>query len=387
MQIEKAITSAAVILDEERQRPTIRYTDIANDWVTRYNQMTREEIASWTKITSVVRRNLFSLREQYPRGVSQTPQAYSFTGANYDLLLALFSQVSPVERPKLIDYLLTRVESGKAHPVSAGPIHFPAMGSSVSELPLIAEFCIRSGNTDPLFESIARRPVASRAVAIMMMQLEETLALNFNLFSNEQLAAIPLSLAPLREISYRQAHKKTGPSGGPFIANPHYSQGNESTARRIVRSIDGIVKECEQARYWYLKGALLQQTVNLEIESDRVKVEDFLAKLGFDDQMVRALNAAENDYKLSTTLFDLKSSLGHLRSFLEHLHRETAKSIAGAAGETVIDRWGDATSYLRKKDVLTRQEEQFLCGAVHPYERRERSPSCGGSRTCATAAQ
>src|ERR1700733_12755966 len=112
MQIEKAITSAAVILDEERQRPTIRSTDIANDWVTRYNQMTREEIASWTKITSVVRRNLFSLREKYPRGVSKTPKAYSFTGANYDLLLALFSQVSPVERPKLIDYLLTRVESG-----------------------------------------------------------------------------------------------------------------------------------------------------------------------------------------------------------------------------------------------------------------------------------
>ena len=296
-------------------------------------------------------------REEYPRLVTETPHVYSFSGANYDLLLAVFGQVAPNDRPKLVDHLLKRVESAKTHAVAAAAYHFPAMGASVSELPLVAEFCIRTGNTAPLFESMAQRPVVSRAVAIMMMQLEETVALNFTLFSNEQLAVISPLLAPLREISQRQTYRQSGPPGGPYRPNLHYKPGNVDVARQIVRSIDGIDKECQQARFWYLKGALLQQTVNLEVESDKAKVENFLAKLGFNDQMAKALSAAENDYNQTVNPFDLKSSLGHLRSFLEHLHRETAKSIASTVGDTIVDRWGDTTIYLRQKNILTTQEE------------------------------
>jgi len=35
--------------------------------------------------------------------------------------------------------------------------------------------------------------------------------------------------------------------------------------------------ECQQARFWYLKG-MLQRTVNLEVESDKIKVQDFLGE-------------------------------------------------------------------------------------------------------------
>jgi hypothetical protein len=62
--------------------------------------------------------------------------------------------------------------------------------------------------------------------------------------------------------------------------------------------------------------------------------------------MIERLNAAEDDYRSTTNPFELKSCLGHIRSFLEHLHREAAKSIAAPAGDTFVDRWGDATSYL-----------------------------------------
>ena len=129
-------------------------------------------------------------------------------------------------------------------------------------------------------------------------------------------------------------------------------------SEQIVRSIDGIARECKQARYWYLKGAL-QRTVNLEIESDKAKLENFLVNLGFNEQMAKALNAAEKDYKSAADQFEFKSSLGHLRSFLEHLHRETAKSVASTARDSVIDKWGEATSYLHKKDFLTKHEENF----------------------------
>jgi len=45
---------------------------------------------------------------------------------------------------------------------------------------------------------------------------------------------------------------------------------------------------------------------------------------------------------------------------LENLHREACQSIAAAAGETVADRWGAATSYLRQKGFLSQQEEAFV---------------------------
>jgi hypothetical protein len=207
----------------------------------------------------------------------------------------------------------------------------------------------------------------------MMIQLEETLALNWDLFSDDQLKRVPWWLAPLRKTADRQTHKARGPKGGPMMANPHYITGHEGEANQIVRSIDGISKECEQARFWYLKGAL-QRTVNLEVESDKAKVEGFLSTLGFSNDMTNALNAAENDYRSTTSPFELKSCLGHMRSFLEHLHREAAKSVAAATGKTVVDRWGDATVFLRQQGYFTQQHEAFITAlytlisdtSVHP---------------------
>jgi hypothetical protein len=149
--------------------------------------------------------------------------------------------------------------------------------------------------------------------------------------------------------------------------------GREREADQIVKSIDGIAQECRQARFWYLKGRL-QRTVNIEVESDKSRIEGFLTKLGFNDDMIKTLNAAENDYRSTTNPFELKSCLGHIRSFLEHLHREAAKSIAAAAGDTVVDRWGDATAYLRQQGYFTKQHETFIASlytlisdtSVHP---------------------
>jgi hypothetical protein len=50
------------------------------------------------------------------------------------------------------------------------------------------------------------------------------------------------------------------------------------------------------SKFWYLKGAL-QQKPNFEIEDDKRKIEGFLAKLGFSNAMIGAMNAAETEYK------------------------------------------------------------------------------------------
>jgi len=374
VEIAEAKLAVDQILDEERERPTIGYKDIANDWIVRSKEMTPEEIKAWTKISLTPRMNLWALRRESPRSVTETPQVYMFSGTNADLLMSVYGSVNETERPQVVDHLLRRVASGGTG-TSAKPTdyQFPDFSGTVCELPLIAEFCFRTGNIESFFVATTKPTMPTYSLAIMMRQLEDTIALNWDWFSNEQLAEIPTWLATLRTIADRQTHSASGPTGGPLVKNPHYIMGRERQAEQIVKSIDDIVKECKQARYWYLKGRL-QRTINMEVESDKSRIEDFLTKLGFNDDMIKTLNAAENDYRSNTDSFELKSCLGHLRSFLEHLHREAANSIAAAAGDTVTDRWGDATNYLRRQRYFTKQHEAFIVSlytlisdtSVHP---------------------
>jgi hypothetical protein len=374
MEIAEARLAVDQILNEECQRPTIGYKDVANEWISRYKELTSEEIAAWNKITSVPRLNLWAQREESARPVTETPHIFQFSGTNFDLLMSIYSWVDANERTHLIEYILLRVQSGgtRAYPRPKN-YDFPSFAVSVCELPLVAEFCFRTGNTERFFAATGKPTMPTVSLVIMMMQIKETVALNWDLFSNEQLGSIPRWLATLRKIADRQTHEARGRPGGSMVRNPHYIRGYENEADQIVKSIDGIAKECEQARFWYLKGAL-QRTVNLEVESDKAKVEGFLKNLGFSDDMIKTLNAAENDYRSTTNPFELKSCLGHIRSFLEHLHREAAKSIAAAAGNTVTDRWGDATIYLRQQGCFTKQHEAFITSlytlisdaSVHP---------------------
>jgi hypothetical protein len=358
MEIVEATAAINQILNEERERPTISYEDVANEWVKRSNEMTPEEIATWSKITSVPRKNLWTRRKEHPRPVTETPQIYQFSGTNFDLLMSVYGRLTPVERPQLIEYILRRVQSGGTRTYPKPENYVPSFDGKVCELPLIAEFCIRTGSIEPFFAATAKPPMPTPALAIMMIQVEDTIALNWNWFSNEQLQEIPKWLDPLREIAHRQTYASVRQRSSAIVRhNPHYKAGYEPEGNQIVKSINGITKECQQARYWYLKG-MLQRTVNAEVESDKAKVEEFLTQLGFSADMIKTLNAAENDYK-SANPFELKSCLGHIRSFLEHLHREAAKSIAATAGDTVDDRWGAATSYLRQQGYLTNQQEGF----------------------------
>jgi hypothetical protein len=126
-----------------------------------------------------------------------------------------------------------------------------------------------------------------------------------------------------------------------------------------VAAIDGIMEECRKASYYYLKGNL-QELPNLEIEGDRLKVESYLVKLGFSPDMEQALNPTEVDYKSAASAFELRNCLGHLRNFLEHLHRQSARARAAAVGSRVGDRWGETTLYLREQGYFTKQHEAFV---------------------------
>jgi len=367
---------AVQILQEERVEPTLRYRYVSREWPNSpfyFNAVPPTE--KWTPAMAG-QYALEAERKLRPRRVCEDPRLYAFESTNFNLLSTVFSQLVESDRAAFVSRLLIAVRKPiPATPSKGGP-RFPYFDGKTSPLALVAEFCIRTDHLKDLLAATAEPQMPTASLAIMLKEMEEMIALNFDLFSDGELATIPSGLGQLREIAERQTWSSRRPRGRlpkPTEVNPQYVGGYAEVGREIVAAIDGITEECRKARYWYLKG-VLQQVPNLEIESDKLKVEGFLVKLGFTPDMVNALNAAESDYRSTASSFELKNCLSHLRSFLEHLHRQSAKSIASAAGDTVRDRWGDATLYLRQQEYFSTQHETFVTSlytllrdeSVHP---------------------
>lgn len=370
MDLKKALESASQLLNEELQRPTSRYSDNMRDMKELTGSPLLRMVAAASRLPG--RLNLIEMRKQTPRIVSETPELYSFGGANYELLVAVFNRLDQDDRNRFIHEVLALVECGGTTNWAGVNARFPNLNGNVSELPLIAEFCIRAGFTKQLFGRAAMIKAPKRAIALLMMQIEETISLNFNLFSDEELTEIPKWLAPLRTMAELQTFISRS-KDGKVVANPHYRRGWQEEAKQIVKSVDGIVAECAQARYFYLKGAL-QQTANFEVETDKLQVESFLKKLGFTQDLIQALDAAESNYRATSSAFELKSCVGLLRSVLESTHRDAAKSIAHSLRENPPQDWTTAVRFLVRMGLITPQQEKLVRGlyallsdeGVHP---------------------
>ena len=358
MELKEALEHAHVIIVEEEKRPTLGYFSRLQDWPERVK----------------AQNTLPALRKQRPRDVLRDPDLWELRSTNSDVILELFRQLSVEDREKFLGALLnaTRQRSIRVVPEVAGV--FLWWEGHTSALPLIAEVCVRNGYLDLLLKVLSHVEMPNAAIVLMMFQLEETISLNFNVFSQAQLKEMPAALKHLWEIADRQTwSSRGGTRSQPAETNKHFRQGFMAEGTDVAKAVVRFLKQCEQAHYWYVLGAL-QRKPNLEIESDKAKVESFLAKLGFDANMTGALNEAENNYKLDASAFELKNCLVHLRSFLEYLHRETAKTVAAVSGDTVKERWGDATDYLRKKGFFSKQHEDFVTSlytlisdeSVHP---------------------
>ncbi len=211
----------------------------------------------------------------------------------------------------------------------------------------------------------------TRALAIMMIHLEEIFALQWNLFSNDQFRGIYEWLKPLRDMADKQTHSSRG-TRVQMVENLDYNPGRQAETSQIVDSIDHIAGYCQRGRFFYLKGTL-QQNTNIEVENDKARVEEFLKKLGFSGDLMSALNEAEKDLRDSASPFELKNCLTHLRGFIEHLHLEAAEQIAKTTPGSAHD-WDTSTAFLRKRDYITAQQEKFARGiyslisdeGVHP---------------------
>ncbi|MGA3325807.1 MAG: hypothetical protein ABSF45_15145 [Terriglobia bacterium] len=362
MELAEAFQNAVYILEEELIRPTLSYGYVSDEWPREMiweESNLRKQGYSPAMAASV---GLPRMRQRRPREVLENPGLYVFKSVNFDLLVAILNQLPPENRSSFIRMMVKwMLEKAPTNNVAAHR-NFPWWNGKTSSLSLLAEFCIRNGYVQVLLDGTLGLTLPTHGVAIMLIEIEEMISLNFNLFSRAEVDNLPKALAHLRDVAERQTWMSRRTRGGTStVDNPHYREGFSGQGDEIVKAIDAITQQCKQARYFYLKD-VLQQNTNLEVESDKTKVIGFLDSLGFDPLLTTSLAKAENLYRASSDAFDLKSCLGHIRSFYERLHIDAGQAIAKSLAIPVVDQWDPTLTFLKNKAFLSPQQDKFARG-------------------------
>jgi hypothetical protein len=339
MDLRDAIQKAGQILDQERASPTISY-----------------ELAAPVPTTTAL--SLLSAlagplteRGKPFRAVQEHPERFQFNSLNFDLLSALLDQVPAQNKQEWLASLRSRISNARSfRHTSSEELGAGAWRRCSSELPLVAEFLVRRGDKQ-LFIRALSEAAPSPGLTLLLIQIEEIIALSFTLFADEEYAQLPQAIASVRK-TIAELEKRPRPTS-TIESNVIYHVRDE-----VPGFCDSVLEGCRKARYLYVKGSLLPG-MNLEVNQDKTTVRTFLEKLGFTQLLTQSLEEAERLYRTAATPFDLKNSMGHLRSFLEELHLQACALAHRKFGGSRPSKWGEAHQYLRDHDVLTTKEQQF----------------------------
>lgn len=367
MELKEATAKAGQILDEERACPTVSY-----EWNRKKLKECSDQLASALQLCEVLTgpQALQSIRSQRPRPVQEDPRQWTFKSANYDLLCALLGQVAQGSRSAFLKSVLLRLSSPACGPARQRRA-WPCWDNFVSELPLIAEFSVRNGATQEFLNALAKAS-PSPGHAVLLQHLEDMIALNFRAFSDAEYEQVGVHVQIFRGNAELQLGRhRHSPGTALDWAGVSVSLGGLLSGIRAA--VDGIREECRKARYFYLKGALLEG-LNLEINQDKGAVQGYLRTLGFTETLAGSLDEADRLYHLGGSAFTLKASMGHLRSFLENLHKDAFPVLHAKFGGVLPASWGAGLTYLRVNGVLSVPEEKFAGSlytiisdeAVHP---------------------
>jgi hypothetical protein len=359
MDLQDARKKADQILDEERHQPSTGYEFVAEPG--------NPNLGALALLFGP--QAMQNARSKRPRQVHEN-SFYKFKSTNFDLLSILLSQVDEKDRLSFFVHTWSRISNPKCCCRRTAYTASLSWDGIVSESPLIAEFSIRYGDRRAFFRYLAEAPILTPGLVLMLMQLEEILSYNFNVLSDDDIEVLPPNLFGLHRLADR---KRVDSKEAIWIddKNQDFVQVAK-IASEVVNVCEALAEQCRKARYFYLKGALLQET-NLEVNQDKATVESYLQNLGFNKALVESLSHAEEIYR-SPSPFALKSSMGHLRSFLENLHAEAAGRVAKKAKIPSPSGWGANILCLRQNGIMSVAEEQFLASlyrlisdqAVHP---------------------
>src|ERR1035438_2353809 len=130
----------------------------------------------------------------------------TFKSVNYNLLCALYAQINGDSRKQAFVMSVLRRLNTQAHARGKRTAH-PHWYGFVSELPLIAEFCVRNGATNAFFGALDRI-ATSPACIVLLMHLADMIRLNFTIFSDseyDQLRRCILDLRKNADLQYQQS--------------------------------------------------------------------------------------------------------------------------------------------------------------------------------------
>jgi hypothetical protein len=340
MDLRDAIQKAGQILDQERVSPTVGYESAITDSTT----------SGALAVLSALVGPLAKRGERF-RAVQEHPENFQFKSLNFDLLSALLDQVPAQNRQEWITSLRSRISNARScRHTSSEVLGAGAWQRCSSELPLVAEFLVRRGDKQ-LFIPALSEAAPSPGLTLLLVQIEEMIALNFTLFTNEEYAQLSTAIASVRR-TIAEFEKRPKPSS-TIESNVIYHVSHE-----VPGFCDSVSEGCRKARYLYVKSSLLPG-MNLEVNQDKNTIRTFLERLGFSQLLIESLEEAERLYRTTATPFELKSSMGHLRSFLEQLHLRACTAAHKKFGGQVPSKWGEALKYLRDHGILTIKEEQF----------------------------
>lgn len=355
MTFAEAVDMADALLVQERIEPTVSYHSSAPVKAVLVDNR-------FGQVAPATERNSL----YYPVRTSKDSQ---FSSGTYDLLSVLLGRLPEPERRPFLSCLSDRIAGGEAFTRrNVAVIRAGYSDASSSETPLLAEFLVRQGGT-ALFLKAFRSAPLTPALTIMLLHLRSMIAWNFTLFTDGELAEIANTAKEQNSKAVKAQHERH-PAGDPQLSNTHYN-----VAREFPAVASAVEEECREARFHYLKG-FLSQDMNLEVNQDKIRISDSLARLGFTQELIESLNQVERLYQTANTGFDFKSCLGHLRSFIENLHLQISARVHAERGGTLPARWGETHEYLASNDFLTKQEKLFIIpfytllsdAAVHPLQ-------------------
>jgi hypothetical protein len=346
MELQEALEKANQILDEERVSPTVNYDCVPQ------SERTAQLVVSIRAIT-----NLQAQRGERPRRIIGNATTYKFKSTNYDLLCALLSRLPENDRAAFRSGVALRLVSAPGC-VRKPYVLFPGWKNLSSDLPLVAEFLVRNHGKAQLIR-ILWEGEGIPGHAPLLRQLEEMIALNYTVFTDSDYE----TLAPaMLNISARAAEAEKECRKSNIVSTEWPGIGSVSATALCIEvevASKAIAEQSRKARYLYLKGSL-SEGLNLEVNQDKIAVEQYIQQYGFPHTLVQALNEAERLYRDGTTPFDFKGSMANLRSFLENVHAEAMPALHAKFGGQLPQKWGEGLAYLLQINVLSKTEEQYV---------------------------
>jgi hypothetical protein len=181
----EAEQKAKLILTRERKEPTVHYESVP------------EPPAIIGTLYYLTPWQWDFPRDSRPRKVRENPEEVDFKSESFDLLVAIYDELPGQDKSTFSAELAMRIcRSDCFHRKPGETRNAGTAKQCSSELPVIAEFLVRKGSKPEFFQAL-REANVSPGLSLMLMELEDMIAFNFTVFTDEEYGELGRSVNQL----------------------------------------------------------------------------------------------------------------------------------------------------------------------------------------------